>query len=60
MAKEKQETGKKQKLQWHPAFAAALEMELLENKDDLEFEREYNLNRKPLLIDCLVIKRKRM
>ena len=49
----------KQKIQWHPAFAAALEMELLENKDDLEFEREHNLNRKPLLIDCLVIKKKK-
>ena len=59
MAKEKPETEKKQKLQWHPAFAAALEMELLENKDDLEFEREHNLNRKPLLIDCLVIKKKK-
>ena len=59
MAKEKQEAEKKQKLQWHPAFVAALEMELLENKDDLEFEREHNLNRKPLLIDCLVIKKKK-
>ncbi len=49
----------KQKLQWHPAFAAALEMELWANKDDLEFEREHNLNRKPLLIDCLVIKKKK-
>ena len=34
-------------------------MELWENKDDLEFEREHNLNRKPLLIDCLVIKKKK-
>ena len=59
MAKEKSKAEKKQKLQWHPAFAAALEMELLENKDDLEFEREHNLNRKPLLIDCLVIKKKK-
>ncbi len=59
MAKEKSKVEKKQKLQWHPAFAAALEMEFLENKDDLEFEREHNLNRKPLLIDCLVIKKKK-
>ena len=59
MAKEKSKAEKKQKLQWHPAFAAALEMELLDNKDDLEFEREHNLNRKPLLIDCLVIKKKK-
>ncbi len=57
MAKEKPKAENKQKLQWHPAFAAALEMELLENKDDLEFEREHNLNRKPLLIDCLIIKK---
>ncbi len=59
MAKEKTKAEKKQKLQWHPAFAAALEMELWENKDDLEFEMEHNLNRKPLLIDCLVIKKKK-
>ena len=27
-----------EKLQWHPAFYAATELELRENYDDLEFE----------------------
>ena len=57
MAEEnKPEAEKKQRLQWHPAFAAALEMELKDNRGDLYFDSEHNLNRKPLIIDCLVIK----
>lgn len=35
-------------IQWHPAFCSAMELELLANKDDLTYEREYNLSRKPL------------
>ena len=35
------------KLQWHPAFCAAAELELRLNKADLEFKREYNLSKKP-------------
>ncbi len=48
---------KQRKLQWHPAFGAALEMEFIKEKDSLIFDREHNLNRKPLQIDCLVIKK---
>lgn len=47
------------KIQWHPAFAAALEMEFIQDRDSLAFEREYSLNRKPLLIDALIIKKKK-
>ena len=36
------------KIQWHPAFWAATEIELRENKDDLSFHSEYNLSKKPL------------
>ena len=45
------------KIQWHPAFVAAMHMELTENEDDLTFDREHNLNTKPLEIDLLVVKK---
>ena len=48
---------KEPKIQWHPAFAAAMELELSENRKDLSYEREHNLNTKPLEIDLLVIKK---
>lgn len=45
------------KVQWHPAFVAAMNLELTKNRDDLVFVKEYNLNTKPLEIDLLVIKK---
>ncbi|MCM1500019.1 MAG: hypothetical protein NC124_16275 [Clostridium sp.] len=45
--------------QWHPGFIAALQMELRENREDLEFTEEHNLSKKPLQIDVLVIKKDR-
>lgn len=45
------------KIQWHPAFCAAAELELSANKAVLDFQREYNLSKKPLQIDLLVIKK---
>ena len=45
------------KIQWHPGFVAAINLELAENRDDLIYEKEYNLNTKPLEIDLLVIKK---
>ena len=45
------------KIQWHPAFCGATEWELKDNKNDLIFEREYNLSKKPLQMDMLVIKK---
>ena len=45
------------KIQWHPGFVAAMNLELAGNRDDLIFEKEYNLNTKPLEIDLLVIKK---
>lgn len=44
-------------LQWHPAFQAALQIELSKEEDFLQFEREYNLSSKPLQIDTLIIKK---
>ena len=33
------------KIQWHPAFCGAAELEFRDNKEDLVFEREYVLKR---------------
>ena len=45
------------KIQWHPGFVAAMNLEFAENRAVLKFEPEYNLNTKPLEIDLLVIKK---
>lgn len=47
------------KVQWHPGFVAAMNLELAHNRVDLIFEKEYNSNVKPLKIDLLVVKKKR-
>lgn len=44
-------------VQWHPGFIGAMNLELKKNRDDLLFEKEYNLNTKPLEVDLLVIKK---
>lgn len=48
---------KDKKIQWHPGFVAAMNLELAEHRDALVFEKEYNLNTRPLEIDLLVIKK---
>ena len=45
------------KVQWHPGFVAAMNLELAGNRDDLIFVKEHNLNTKPLEIDLLIIKK---
>lgn len=45
--------------QWHPAFTAAIHMEFRENKLDLEFQSEVNLNTMPLRVDMILIKKKK-
>lgn len=47
------------KLQWHPAFSAALRIELEEELDALYIEEEHILGRKPMQMDVLVIKKER-
>jgi len=44
-------------IQWHPAFCSAVRLELVENKQDLTFQNEFNLSKKPLQIDLLVIEK---
>ena len=46
-------------LQWHPAFQAAMQIELSEEMDKLEFLKEYNLTSGPLRIDTLIIKKEK-
>ncbi|MCM1189576.1 MAG: hypothetical protein NC541_09795 [bacterium] len=46
------------RIQWHSGFVSAMDLELRQYRDSLIFEREYNLNTKPLEIDLLVIKKK--
>ena len=44
------------KIQWHPAFYAAAELEMKEDIEELELISEYNLSKEPVRIDLLVIK----
>lgn len=50
---------KEKRMQWHPACFAALNLEFVENKNDLEFLQEQTVNDLPLRIDTLIIKKKR-
>ena len=50
-------SGKAEKLQWHPAFCAVTELELRQDLDVLELIPEYNLSKKPLQIDLVIIKK---
>jgi hypothetical protein len=51
--------GLSEKIQWHPGFYGAAELELLQNKEELEFDREYNLSKEPLRIDLLIVKKRK-
>ena len=43
--------------QFHPPACAALELELMENRDDLEFTPELSLNKMPSRVDVVVVKK---
>ena len=43
-------------IQWHPAFIAAMDLEMTKNRNRLKFDKEYNLNVKPLEVDLLITK----
>ena len=47
----------KRKLQWHPAFCAALRISLGEEMESLQMEEEHLLSQKPLQIDVLILKK---
>ncbi len=42
---------------WHPAFYAGIQIELLDDADNLEFESEHLLSKKPMQIDVMIIKK---
>lgn len=46
-----------EKLQWHPAFAAALRITLQEEMQYLELQEEHLLSKKPPQIDVLILKK---
>jgi hypothetical protein len=46
-----------EKLKWHPAFLQAIQLELVDYKDSLEFKYEHQLTTEPLRIDLLIIKK---
>lgn len=47
----------KTKLQWHSGFSAALKMTLESEKECLEIHEEFQLSKKPLQIDILIVKK---
>ncbi|GMO43023.1 MAG: hypothetical protein Pg6C_04650 [Treponemataceae bacterium] len=49
---------KKEKTLWHTAFVQALQLELEDYADALEFKAEYRLTTEPLRIDVVVVKKK--
>ena len=53
-------TQKEEKIQWHPAFDAALQIELGEEAKYLTFEPEHLLSKKPMQIDVLVKNEKKV
>ena len=46
-----------EKIQWHPPFCSAAELELRHDADILEFIQELPLSKKPLNIDLFIIKK---
>lgn len=46
-----------EKLQWHPAFFAALHIEFGRELDMLEIKREHLLGKKPMQIDVVIVKK---
>ena len=47
----------RQKIQWHPAFVAATKIEFEDEQEKLKFESEYQLSKKPMQIDLLILKK---
>jgi hypothetical protein len=46
------------KIQWHPAFCSAMQLELIDYRGVLEFRDEYQLTKGPLRVDLLIIKKR--
>lgn len=48
---------KKENLQWHPAFAAALRLTFQEEREELQILEEYSLSKSPPRMDALILKK---
>ena len=46
------------RIQWHPGFYGAAELEFRNNENDLTFSREVLLSKKPLQMDMLIVKKR--
>ena len=46
-----------QRLHWHPAFYAGMQIELQDEADKLSFQEEYLLGKEPMRMDMLLIKK---
>lgn len=44
---------------WHPVFFAGIQIELQDDADNLEFESEHQLSKKPMRVDVLIIKKEK-
>jgi hypothetical protein len=53
----KSEPDRPEQLKWHPAFLQAIQLELIDYKNSLEFMYEYQLATEPLRVDLLIIKK---
>jgi hypothetical protein len=57
VAQQKKKHYPARRINWHPAFVQALQLELFDYKDVLEFNHEYQLTAAPLQIDLIIIKK---
>lgn len=58
MNREKENTKEgKDLIQWHTGFVHAMRLYLMDYEDDIEFNDEFQLTRKPLIIDLTVVKK---
>ena len=48
--------GKRKRIQYHPAFCAATELELRENKDQLSYHKEYAVYMRAKQVDLVIVK----
>ena len=46
------------RLPWHAGFYAGIQIELEEDAENLIFENEHQLSKKPLAMDVLIIKKR--
>ena len=45
------------RIQWHPGFYGGIELEFRDYKDSLKYETEYELSKKPLRVDMIIIRK---